>query len=466
MKTKEQIPGSFRDPSGFLFLEDGCLYRHVGYLYREHYDHLMGSHLYDELIRSNLLIPHEEVDPAFSENAYRVLKPEAIPFISYPYEWCFSALKDAALLTIRVQTKSLEYGMSLKDASAYNVQFRNSQPVFVDTLSFEKYQPGSPWVAYRQFCQHFLAPLLLMSYCDVRLGQLLRVFIDGIPLDLTSRLLPKHTYLRFSVLWHIHLHAKMQQVFSNKKLRKDRKEKRFGLAAMRGLVDGLRTGVTALKWNPKQAQWVDYYSNSLVYSDEGFRLKQRLVSEFLDILQPKKLWDLGANTGLFSRVAANKGIYTVSWDMDPGAVEMNYRECNQKNLNSRILPLIIDLTNPSSGIGWEHRERESFLDRGPTETVLALALVHHLALGNNLPLNRLAQFFNGICQSLIIEFVTGEDPQARSIVGERFDLLQGYNQQSFEKSFQKYFRIINSQKIPGSERMLYLMIKERIPQKS
>jgi hypothetical protein len=459
MTPQEQIPGSFRDPSGFLFLKDGCLYRHVDYLYREHYDHLMGSHLYDELVRSNLLVPHEEVDAAFSENAYRVLKPEAIPFISYPYEWCFSALKDAALLTIKVQAKSLEYGMSLKDASVYNIQFRNSQPVFVDSLSFEKYQPGSPWVAYRQFCQHFLAPLLLMSYCDVRLGQLLRVFIDGIPLDLTSRLLPKHTYLRFLALWHIHLHAKMQQFFSNTKLRKHRREKRFGLTAMSGLLDEIRSGITALRWNIKQGSWFDYYSTSLIYSDEGFSLKQRLVSEFLDILQPKILWDLGANTGLFSRIAADKGIYTVSWDMDPGAVEMNYRECSQEKPNSRILPLIIDLTNPSSGIGWEHRERMSFMERGPAEAVLALALVHHLALANNLPLARLAHFFDKICRSLIIEFISAEDPQALSLVGRRTGPLRGYDQHSFEESFKKYFRIVISQKIPGSERTLYLMVK-------
>jgi hypothetical protein len=363
------------------------------------------------------------------------------------------------LLTIKVQAKSLEYGMSLKDASVYNIQFRNSQPVFVDSLSFEKYQPGSPWVAYRQFCQHFLAPLLLMSYCDVRLGQLLRVFIDGIPLDLTSRLLPKHTYLRFLALWHIHLHAKMQQFFSNTKLRKHRREKRFGLTAMSGLLDEIRSGITALRWNIKQGSWFDYYSTSLIYSDEGFSLKQRLVSEFLDILQPKILWDLGANTGLFSRIAADKGIYTVSWDMDPGAVEMNYRECSQEKPNSRILPLIIDLTNPSSGIGWEHRERMSFMERGPAEAVLALALVHHLALANNLPLARLAHFFDKICRSLIIEFISAEDPQALSLVGRRTGPLRGYDQHSFEESFKKYFRIVISQKIPGSERTLYLMVK-------
>ncbi len=173
------IKSSFRDPSGFLYWKNGELYRQINTVYSEHYEHLMVSGLYDRLAQDKLLIPHEEIERG-NNSAYRILKPETVPFISYPYEWCFSELKDAALATLKIQRIALEYGMSLKDASAYNIQFHNGKPVLIDTLSFEKYREGEPWVAYRQFCQHFLAPLALMSFKDIRLNQLLKIYIDGI----------------------------------------------------------------------------------------------------------------------------------------------------------------------------------------------------------------------------------------------------------------------------------------------
>lgn len=199
------MPGSFRDPSGFIFFENGSLYRQVNIVYRENYDQLINSGLYETLVRLGLMVSHEEVDLHYARtnSAYRILKPALIPFISYPYEWCFSQLKDAALTTLEIQKKALDFGMSLKDASAYNIQFLDGKPVFIDTLSFEKYEEGQPWVAYRQFCQHFLAPLALMCFSDVRLNQLLRIYPDGIPLDLASCLLPLRTFLKFSLLSHI-----------------------------------------------------------------------------------------------------------------------------------------------------------------------------------------------------------------------------------------------------------------------
>jgi hypothetical protein len=168
------VPSSFRDPSGFLFSKDGSIYRQVNIVYRKNYHHLMGSGRYDSLVDSGLLVSHEEVgtDHAASDTAYKMLKPELIPFISYPYEWCFSQLKDAALTTLDIQKRALDHGMTLKDSNAYNIQFRNGRPVLVDTLSFEAYREGQPWVAYTQFCQHSLAPLALMSYTDIRLNQL------------------------------------------------------------------------------------------------------------------------------------------------------------------------------------------------------------------------------------------------------------------------------------------------------
>ena len=205
--TEKMIPGSFRDPSGFLFLKDGLIYRQVNNIYKKHYDHLINSGLYRVLVDSGLLISHDEVDFDYANNinVYKILKPEVIPFVSYPHEWCFSQLKDAALTTLSIQKRAFEFGMTLKDGSAYNIQFLKGKPVFIDTLSFEKYEEGQTWIAYRQFCQHFLAPLALMSYKDIRLNQLFRVYIDGTPLDLASSLLPPRTYISFNLISHIHL---------------------------------------------------------------------------------------------------------------------------------------------------------------------------------------------------------------------------------------------------------------------
>ena len=212
-ETGFAVGGSFRDPSGFVYIRKDQIYRQVNRSYQENYDHLMRSGLYDALLRDELLIPHQEVQVSagMTDEAYKVIQPERISFTSYPYEWCFSQLKDAALLTLRIQSLALEFGMSLKDASAYNVQFRHGRPILIDTLSFEKYAQGKPWVAYRQFCQQFLAPLALMSRKDVRLRRLISVFLDGVPLDLASKLLPLSTWANFGLLSHIHLQAKAQR---------------------------------------------------------------------------------------------------------------------------------------------------------------------------------------------------------------------------------------------------------------
>src|SRR6185436_4959816 len=187
-----QLSASFRDPSGFLFSRGGILYRQVNRAYQKEYARLMESGLYEKLVKAGLLIPHVEVDqpPAVEVDALKVIQPDRVPFISYPYEWSFGQLKSAALATLSIQKRALKMGMSLKDASAYNIQFVHGKATLIDTLSFEVYEEGEPWVAYRQFCQHFLAPLALMALKDVRLNQLLRVYIDGVPLDLVSELLP------------------------------------------------------------------------------------------------------------------------------------------------------------------------------------------------------------------------------------------------------------------------------------
>ena len=320
------LPGSFRDPSGFVFRQNGVLYRLVTRSYQVEYDRLTGSGLYDALVKSGLLVAHREVALTGLPEACKVLQPDMIQFISYPYEWCFSQLKDAALTTLEIQKRALESGMSLKDASAYNIQFRDGRPVLIDTLSFEPYREGEPWVAYRQFCQHFLAPLALMSHTDVRLSQLLRVYIDGIPLDLASRLLPGSTKLSLTLGTHIHLHAKSQEHYADKAAKPT--GRKLSRMAFMGIISNLEAAVKGLNWKPAGTEWAEYYDETN-YSAAAFAEKERLVADYLARVQPKMVWDLGANTGRFSRIASHQGILTIASDIDPAAVERNYLDCRQ-----------------------------------------------------------------------------------------------------------------------------------------
>ncbi len=452
-------PGSFRDPSGFIYYRNGTLFRQVQNGYRDEYDLLMASGLYNVLTEKKLLVSHveEPTSAAMTEGAYRVLRPQRIDFLSYPYEWCFSQLRDAALATLDIQKHALECGMSLKDASAYNIQFSDGKPLLIDTLSFEMYEEGKSWVAYRQFCQHFLAPLALMSRVDVHLNQLLRPNTDGIPLALASRMLPVVTKFQPGLLTHIHLHGAAQKRYEAKPVSNASGPGRLGRTALLGLIDSLESTVRGLAWKPDGTTWGDYYSQTN-YSEDAMDGKRALVAEMLDAVTPRPAlaWDLGANTGLFSRLASERGIYTVAWDIDPAAVEKNYLQCRAKN-ETCLLPLLQDLTNPSPALGWALEERRSLLKRGPANVVLALALVHHLAIGNNVPLGRVAQFFRTAGSWLIVEFVPKSDSQVKRLLASREDIFTGYNQADFETEFRRHFTIVRAAPVPNSERTLYLM---------
>ncbi len=451
-------PSSFRDRSGFIFFRDYQIYRQVNKDYAENYEALIGSGLYDELVRKGSLIEHEEVSiaHALSNDAHKVIKPSRIPFISYPYEWCFSQYKDAALLTLEIQRTALEYGLSLKDASAYNIQFIDCKPVLIDTLSFERYTEGKPWVAYRQFCHHFLAPLALMCYKDVRLSQLMRVFIDGLPLDLVSRLLPFRTKVKFSLASHIHLHSKAQKRFSDKGI--NHKERRISSIGFISIIDSLRSAIRSLRWEPGKTVWSDYYDKTN-YTERGFEHKRETVSMFLnDIEDARTLWDFGSNVGEFSRIAARKGLQTMSFDVDHNVVEDNYLRAVREG-EKNLLPLLCDLTNPSPDIGWENKERSGLLERGPADIVLALAVIHHLAISNNVPLSNLARFFSGICDALIIEFIPKSDTRVQLLLSTRPDIFIDYTQECFEHEFKRYFSVLNAVPVKDSERTIYLMKK-------
>ncbi len=455
-----KVSGSFRDPSGFMFTRDSRLYRQVNQKYREDYDLLIRSGLYDQLNKSRTLIAHKEVELTLAPRpdiAYKVIQPEFVDFISYPYEWCFNQLKDAAILTLAIARRSLEFGMILKDASAYNIQFHQGKPIFIDTLSFEKYEEGLPWVAYRQFCQHFLAPLALMSKVDIRLAQLLRLYIDGIPLDLASKLLPGSTRLTFGLATHIHLQAKTQKHYADRDVSHEQVNGRISKTAIYGLLDSLISTVRRLAVKTLQTEWADYYQDNN-YTQDSFEAKRHLVRRFIEKVQPKNVWDLGGNTGEFSRAASDLQIPTVCFDIDPGAVQQNY-DLVKQNKEKFLLPLRMDLTNPSPNLGWHNAERESMLARGPVDLVMALALIHHLAISNNVPLVDVASFFADLGENLIIEFVPKSDSQVKRLLATREDIFPSYTQEGFKEAFSSYYEIIAEEKVSGSERTLFLLKK-------
>jgi len=464
MTDQITVGASFRDPSGFVFRRDGEIFRQVNPVYRAHYDKLMDSGLYESLVTDGYLLPHAEIEglPG-SDDAYKILHPRQIPFVSHPYEWSFSQLQDAALATLTIQKRALASGMTLKDASAYNIQFIDGRPTLIDTLSFEHYLEGQAWVAYRQFCQHFLAPLAVSAYVDERLARASRTHLDGMPLDLASRLLPSRTRLKPGLLMHIHLHATSQRRFEGwaPQGRAPQKghERKISRRGLEGIVESLESTVRGLRWKLGQSVWSDYYG-STGYSEAALDEKAKLVADLVRRAAPEIVWDLGANTGRFSRVAAGAASLVVSCDFDALAVERNYLETRERK-ERNILPLVLDLTNPSPDLGWAHDERQSLAARGPADLGLALALVHHLAIASNVPLDRIAQYFGRISRNLVIEFVPKDDPQVQRLLQSRRDVFTEYSREHFETAFAVMFELSETRPVGDSGRILYLMTGRR-----
>lgn len=453
--------GSFRDPAGYIFSEGGELYRQINKVGKADYDLATESGLYAELISAGLLIPHEEVDMKRKDpQAYKVIKPTRVPFISYPYEWSFSQLKDAGLLTLEVQKRALTHGMILKDASAFNVQFIGKKPILIDTLSFMKYEPGDAWEGYRQFCEHFLAPLAVARYTTYDALRLLRVNLEGVPLDLACSLLPGKAKRRPSLFSHLYLHNASQKKYQNIASEKPdapvqkRKVSKF---ALEGLIGSLESAIKRLKAPVQSTEWGDYYTFTN-YSDESFERKRKLVKEMLEKVKPKAkvVWDMGANNGEFSVLAAEMGSYTVAMDIDPVAVERNYRTRGNENQTNNMLPFVQDFADPSPGTGFMGTERESLFERGPADVVMALAIIHHLSIGRNLPLPRVAEALSKVGKHVIIEFVPKGDSKVDILLASRRDVFAEYDIKHFEEAMEQYFKLVEKTNIKGTKRTLFL----------
>ncbi len=454
----QALDGSYRDPSGFVYTRNGILYRQVNTVFRDRFEAFLSSGLYDELAGEGLMVSHRAADSslAATADACAVLQPDLVEFISYPYEWSFGQLRDAALHTLELQERALARGFTLRDASAYNIQFVDGRPILIDTLSFEPRQEGAPWEAYHQFCENFLVPLALMSHRDIRCGALLRPYLDGIPLDLGSRLLPRGTWFRLGMLFHIHLHAWITGRYAEPGAgsASGRRRALTPEAALQ-LVRSLRGAVERLDWTPAGTEWAEYTQDNN-YTEGAARSKREMVIGMLRGTGGRVVWDLGANTGEYSRAAREVVPQVISFDLDPAAVERNYRRVRKVG-ETGILPLLLDLTNPSPAQGWAHHERLSLEERGPADAVLALALVHHLAIGHNLPLERIAAFLARLGRRLVIEFVPKSDSQVQRLLRDRPDIFPEYTREGFEDAFRRHFRLDRSAPIPESERTLYLM---------
>ncbi|HET7828580.1 MAG TPA: hypothetical protein VFL03_03390 [Candidatus Limnocylindrales bacterium] len=451
-------PGSFRDPGGFVYRRDGIIYRQIDEPAIADWTAFLASGLAERLIAKRRLIGHEDapLDRAATSTARAVIRPEPVEFISYPYEWTFGELQDAALLTLDVQLEALAAGWTLRDATAYNVQFRDAKPILIDSLSFAPLEDGAPWIAYRQFCEHFLAPLALMARTDVRLSRLLRADPDGIPLDLAAELLPWRTRLNLGLLSHVHLHARAQGRYAAdddagstaRGVRIDRKR-------LVTLVQNLRSTVAGLRWKPAGTEWAEYADHTS-YADAATASKGSLVEAFLAQTGARSVWDLGANTGRYSRLAADAGRSVLAFDIDPAAAERNYRQVRSEGRGD-ILPLVLDLANPSPGIGWAGGERRSLLDRAGADAIIALALVHHLAISRNVPLPMLLDLFADLAPWAVVEFVPKEDPMVRRLLATREDVFPAYTLDGFRAAAVARYEIVAEQPVAESTRVMFLL---------
>jgi ribosomal protein L11 methylase PrmA len=448
-------PGSYRDPAGFVFRRAGTVYRQIDASFADDWEHYLASGLYDRLVEAGLVLAHEDAEPELAAEppAWRVIRPEQLELISYPYEWSFSQLQDAALLTLRAQALATEAGMTLRDASAYNVQFQRGSPVLIDSLSFERAEADQPWGPYRQFCEHFLAPLALMSRVDIRLGGLLRDHLEGIPLDLAARLLPGRTRLSFGLGPHVHLHARAQRQHADDNADGGEAGATMSAKRLATLIESLRDTVSGLSWEPEGTAWADYADHTS-YDDAATAAKVAAVEEALQVVAGHRAWDLGANTGRYSRVAAEAGYHVVALDIDPAAVERGYRALRADGRED-ITPLLADITDPSPPLGWGSAERAGLLERIDADVILALALVHHLAIGSNVPLPMIAALFARLAPHAVVEFVPKNDAMAQRLLASRRDVFDDYSIDGFRAAMNECFSTVSETPIEGTARTLF-----------
>ncbi len=447
---------SYRDNAGFVIVNEKEVKRYVHFLYADMYDHLMTSGLYQHLVGEGLLIPHKEIQSTENQknHFYKILSPEKIGFISFPYEWSASQWKEAVLSFLKINTICLEYGMILKDATPFNFTFYQGRCVFFDSLSFALYEEGKPWIAYRQFCESMLAPLSLIYFNHPSWAGMFQSNINGWPLSFVSSNLPLRTWINLPVLFHIHWHAGFQKE-ENKKIEKSgfTKEKLLMLWGM------MEKSIRKWKLHKTQKNWINYYATD-IQSNEYLQSKTRAITQWLEEIKPETVIDLGANNGMFSVIASRYAKAVIAVEADYACIEKLRHDIRTQGILN-IETVVADITQPAPGLGWNNAEREPLFQRLRGDMVLVLALIHHLCITANIPMKFVAELFSNLTTKyLLIEFVPRSDKKVVQMLSNREDIFDGYTETHFSNCFSVHFRLQQYMECSSSERKLYLWVKK------
>jgi hypothetical protein len=387
------------------------------------------------------------------------LRHRRIPVVNHPYEWSVTMLRDAALLQLEVTRRAVLEGFITKDATSFNVVFDGARPVFIDVGSFERLRPGEPWPGYRQFCELFLNPLVLQTMVGVPFQPWLRGAPDGIaPSELAPMLKGRHKLNR-RLMVHVGLHARAERRFADADtdhdVRSDLRRAGFGPKVLLAQLDNLERTVRSLEQHESGSTWSDYSDRSH-YDDADLATKETAVGDAVSQLRPTTVLDLGANDGRFSQLAVDRGAgRAVAVDSDHLVVDRLYRKLRDQD-ERRILPLVMDLTNPSPGLGWRSRERAPFTARVRPDLVLCLAVVHHLAITDNVPFDMVVDFLADFAAPVVVEFPSREDPMAaRLLARKRAGLFGHYDTAGWEAALSRRFDIGERTELPSGRRVLY-----------
>jgi ribosomal protein L11 methylase PrmA len=448
-------PASFRDPAGFIFTSGDKFYRHVSPSYKDHYEYAVKKGLFKEAIEKKLLLSFEETDTFHTEDIhhYKTLLPKQIPFFTYPWEWSFEQLKDAAIATLSLCRLALQNGMILKDATPLNLQFIDGRFLWIDHLSFEIYEAGHTWNAYRQFCEMFLNPLLIASSCGIEAHRILHAYPGGISAMQTAKLLPWKKRWNLHVQLHVYLQSKVQNKTSNTTTKKHP----FNVNKILRILDSLETCIRSISYRPAVPVWSHYYEETIL-SKEYLQEKKTTIKQLLENIPYQTVFDAGCNDGAMAELCKVEA-WVAAADSDSVCIDNLFGKI-QNNKIPNINPFVLDLTQPSGAMGWENKEQLSFIERNEFDLVLALALIHHLAIGKNVPLNKIADLFTRIGKELIIEFVPKEDPKVIDMMANRKDIFDHYNRVEFEKVFSQHFAISRIIESASTKRIIYYMIRK------
>ena len=415
--------GSFRDPDTRVFHQDGSIYRALTERAFADWKRLARSRVYERFTSEGRLIGTRSAPragfPGLAPKWVAVLEHARLPVVSYPYEWSFGMLRDAALLQLDLMLAALDEELTLKDATPFNVQWIGAQPTFIDVGSFTAYEAGAPWDGYRQFCEMFLYPLLLQAYRNVPFHPWLRGRLDGITAAECRSLLSGRDWLRAGVLTHVHLQAAAQARYGAavNDVGADLRAAGFHAGLIRNNVTRLRRTVERLRWTPARSTWSDY-QRILTYDDVDRERKAGFVQRVLETRRWPLVWDVGCNTGVYSRMAAVRADYVLALDADHLVVDRLYDALKQEGRRS-ILPLVADVADPSPGLGWCGRERRPLPDRGAPDLILCLALAHHVVIGRNVPLADFVDWLAGFGADVIVEIVDRGDPLVEQLLRKR-----------------------------------------------